>query len=81
MKFLFEFTAVSLEGVGIYLIFSLAINVFSLSLHRCLLAHCYSLWFIHLPAYVKIHHNKAKVLHVAYEVKHCKLFVASSSWL
>ena len=35
---------------------------------RCLVAHCYSLWFIHLPAYVKVHHNKAKVLHVAFEV-------------
>ena len=32
------------------------------------MAHCYSLWFIHLPAYVKVHHNKAKVLHVAFEV-------------
>lgn len=39
---------------------------------KCLLAHCYSLWFIHLPAYVKIHHNKAKVLHVAYEIL-CKM--------
>ncbi|XP_031552421.1 DENN domain-containing protein 4C-like [Actinia tenebrosa] len=39
---------------------------------RCLLAHCYSLWFIHLPAYVKSHHNKAKVLHVAYEIL-CKM--------
>ena len=39
-----------------------------LCLCRCLLAHCYSLWFIHLPAYVKRHHNKAKVLHVAFEV-------------
>ena len=38
------------------------------NLCRCLLAHCYSLWFIHLPAYVKRHHNKAKVLHVAFEV-------------
>lgn len=39
---------------------------------KCLLAHCYSLWFIHLPAYVKRHHNKAKVLHVAFEVL-CKM--------
>ena len=69
-----------MESVGLYFVFSLALNVFSLFLHRCLLAHCYSLWFIHLPAYVKIHHNKAKVLHVAYEVRLCKLFVASSSW-
>lgn len=39
---------------------------------KCLLAHCYSLWFIHLPAYVKRHHNKAKVLHVAFEIL-CKM--------
>ncbi|XP_068740243.1 C-myc promoter-binding protein-like [Montipora capricornis] len=39
---------------------------------KCLLAHCYSLWFIHLPAYVKIHHNKAKVLHVAFQIL-CKM--------
>jgi len=39
---------------------------------KCLIAHCYSLWFIHLPAYVKLHHNKAKVLHVAFEIL-CKM--------
>ncbi|XP_048583663.1 DENN domain-containing protein 4C isoform X2 [Nematostella vectensis] len=39
---------------------------------RCLLAECYSLWFIHLPAYVKCHHNKAKALHFAYEIL-CKM--------
>lgn len=39
---------------------------------KCLVAHCYSLWFIHLPAYVKVHHNKAKVLHVAFEIL-CKM--------
>ena len=40
---------------------------------RCLLAHCYSLWFVHLPAYIKLHHNKAKVLHVAFEVNYTNI--------
>ena len=35
---------------------------------RCLLAHCYSLWFIHLPAYVKSLHSKTKALRSAHEV-------------
>ncbi|CAB4041263.1 Hypothetical predicted protein, partial [Paramuricea clavata] len=34
----------------------------------CLLAYCYGVWFIHLPAYVRSHHNIAKALHNAYEV-------------
>ncbi|CAB4041262.1 Hypothetical predicted protein, partial [Paramuricea clavata] len=33
----------------------------------CLLAYCYGVWFIHLPAYVRSHHNIAKALHNAYE--------------
>ena len=37
-------------------------------LHRCLLSHCYSLWFIHLPAYVKCTHSKNKSLRTAYDV-------------
>jgi len=35
---------------------------------RCLLGHCFAIWFIHLPAYVKSHHNKKKVLLSAFEV-------------
>ncbi|XP_028399036.1 C-myc promoter-binding protein-like [Dendronephthya gigantea] len=38
----------------------------------CLLAYCYSIWFIHLPAYVRSHHNKAKALLNAYEIL-CKM--------
>ncbi|XP_046861364.1 C-myc promoter-binding protein-like isoform X2 [Xenia sp. Carnegie-2017] len=38
----------------------------------CLLAYCYSIWFIHLPAYVRSYHNKAKALLDAYEVL-CKM--------
>ncbi|CAH1795855.1 unnamed protein product [Owenia fusiformis] len=35
---------------------------------KCLLGHCYSLWFIHLPAYVKSVHSKTKALRTAYHV-------------
>jgi len=35
---------------------------------KCLVWHCYSLWFIHLPAYIKTVHSKAKVLRIAYDV-------------
>ncbi|XP_064610092.1 C-myc promoter-binding protein-like isoform X2 [Liolophura sinensis] len=35
---------------------------------KCLLAHCYSLWFVHLPAFVKNHASKPKALQLAYEV-------------
>jgi len=33
---------------------------------RCLLWHCYSLWFIHLPSYMKTVHSKTKALRAAY---------------
>lgn len=36
--------------------------------YRCLLGHCFAIWFVHLPAYVKSCHNKKKVLHDAFEV-------------
>ncbi len=36
---------------------------------KCLLSYCYSLWFIHLPAYVKVNSlMKGKPLNVAFEV-------------
>nr|XP_033775858.1 C-myc promoter-binding protein isoform X2 [Geotrypetes seraphini] len=35
---------------------------------RCLLRHCYGLWFICLPAYVKVCHSKVRALQTAYEV-------------
>uniref|UniRef100_A0A8C5M7G6 DENN domain containing 4A n=1 Tax=Leptobrachium leishanense TaxID=445787 RepID=A0A8C5M7G6_9ANUR len=35
---------------------------------RCLLRHCYGLWFICLPAYVKICHSKVRALRTAYDV-------------
>jgi len=35
---------------------------------RCLLWHCYSLWFIHLPSYMKTVHSKTKALRAAYDV-------------
>lgn len=35
---------------------------------RCLLGHCYTIWFIHLPAYVKFHYNKENILWKAFEV-------------
>ncbi|XP_069480351.1 C-myc promoter-binding protein isoform X3 [Ambystoma mexicanum] len=35
---------------------------------RCLLRHCYGLWFICLPAYVKICHSKVGALKTAYDV-------------
>ncbi|KAM9826579.1 C-myc promoter-binding protein-like isoform X2 [Syngnathus typhle] len=34
----------------------------------CLLRHCYGLWFISLPAYVKACHSKVRALHTAYDV-------------
>ena len=30
--------------------------------------HCYSVWFIHLPSYVKTVHSKAKALRTAFDV-------------
>ncbi|NXN93330.1 DEN4C protein, partial [Rhinopomastus cyanomelas] len=35
---------------------------------KCLFSHSYSLWFICLPAYVKVAHPKAKALQQAYDV-------------
>ncbi|KAG8146921.1 hypothetical protein E2320_013995 [Naja naja] len=35
---------------------------------KCLLGHCYALWFITLPAYVRMATSKVQALHVAYEV-------------
>jgi len=33
-----------------------------------MLWHCYSLWFIHLPSYMKTVHSKTKALRAAYDV-------------
>uniref|UniRef100_A0A3B3HMF1 DENN domain containing 4A n=1 Tax=Oryzias latipes TaxID=8090 RepID=A0A3B3HMF1_ORYLA len=35
---------------------------------KCLLRHCYGLWFICLPAYVKVCHSKVRALRSAYDV-------------
>lgn len=35
---------------------------------KCLLRHCYGLWFICLPAYVKACHSKVRALRTAYNV-------------
>ncbi|KAJ7994568.1 hypothetical protein DPEC_G00250810 [Dallia pectoralis] len=35
---------------------------------KCLLCHCYGLWFICLPAYVKVCHSKVRALRAAYDV-------------
>ncbi|XP_071587418.1 DENN domain-containing protein 4C isoform X2 [Heliangelus exortis] len=35
---------------------------------KCLFSHCYSLWFICLPAYIRVAHPKAKALQQAYDV-------------
>ncbi|XP_019410346.1 PREDICTED: DENN domain-containing protein 4C isoform X4 [Crocodylus porosus] len=35
---------------------------------KCLFSHCYSLWFICLPAYVRVAHLKVKALQQAYDV-------------
>lgn len=35
---------------------------------KCLLRHCYGLWFICLPAYVKACHSKVRALRTAYDV-------------
>lgn len=37
-------------------------------LSRCLLSHCYSLWFIHLPSYINSTPSKLKILRVGFEV-------------
>uniref|UniRef100_A0A8C5EFU4 C-myc promoter-binding protein-like n=1 Tax=Gouania willdenowi TaxID=441366 RepID=A0A8C5EFU4_GOUWI len=35
---------------------------------KCLLRHCYGLWFICLPAYVQVCHSKVRALRTAYDV-------------
>lgn len=35
---------------------------------KCLLGHCYGLWFIYLPTFVKAESGKVRALHTAYEV-------------
>lgn len=35
---------------------------------KCLLGHCYALWFITLPAYVRVAASKVQALQIAYEV-------------
>ncbi|XP_061077823.1 LOW QUALITY PROTEIN: C-myc promoter-binding protein [Conger conger] len=35
---------------------------------KCLLRHCYGLWFICLPAYVAVCHSKVRALRTAYDV-------------
>lgn len=35
---------------------------------KCLFSHSYSLWFICLPAYVRVAHPKVKALQQAYDV-------------
>lgn len=35
---------------------------------KCLLGHCYGLWFIYLPTFVRAESTKVRALHAAYEV-------------
>lgn len=35
---------------------------------RCLLGHCYGLWFLCLPAYVRSASSRVRALHTAYHV-------------
>ncbi|XP_048880815.1 LOW QUALITY PROTEIN: DENN domain-containing protein 4B-like [Brienomyrus brachyistius] len=35
---------------------------------KCLLGHCYGLWFIYLPTFVRAESAKVRALHTAYEV-------------
>lgn len=35
---------------------------------RCLLGHCYGLWFLCLPAYVRAAPSRVQALHTAYHV-------------
>uniref|UniRef100_A0A8D0HL03 DENN domain containing 4C n=1 Tax=Sphenodon punctatus TaxID=8508 RepID=A0A8D0HL03_SPHPU len=37
-------------------------------LAKCLFSHCYSLWFICLPAYIRVSHPKVRALQQAYDV-------------
>ena len=39
-----------------------------LLIDRCLLSHCYSLWFIHLPAYIDHSKSLNKCMKEAYDV-------------
>jgi ferric-dicitrate binding protein FerR (iron transport regulator) len=44
---------------------------------KCLLGHCYGLWFLYLPTFVRAEGAKVRALHTAYDVlKHmenCKV--------
>lgn len=35
---------------------------------KCLLGHCYGLWFIYLPTFVRAEPSKVRALHTAYDV-------------
>lgn len=35
---------------------------------KCLLGHCYGLWFIYLPTFVRAETSKVRALHTAYDV-------------
>lgn len=35
---------------------------------KCLLGHCYGLWFIYLPTFVRAESAKVRALHTAYDV-------------
>uniref|UniRef100_A0A3Q1JD27 DENN/MADD domain containing 4B n=1 Tax=Anabas testudineus TaxID=64144 RepID=A0A3Q1JD27_ANATE len=35
---------------------------------KCLLGHCYGLWFIYLPTFVRAENSKVRALHTAYDV-------------
>ncbi|XP_067409239.1 DENN domain-containing protein 4C isoform X3 [Emydura macquarii macquarii] len=35
---------------------------------KCLFSHCYSLWFICLPAYIRVSHPKVRALQQAYDI-------------
>lgn len=35
---------------------------------KCLLGHCYGLWFIYLPTFVRAETAKVRALHTAYDV-------------
>uniref|UniRef100_H3AR38 DENN domain containing 4C n=1 Tax=Latimeria chalumnae TaxID=7897 RepID=H3AR38_LATCH len=35
---------------------------------KCLFSHCYSLWFICMPAYVRVSHSKVRALQEVYDV-------------
>lgn len=35
---------------------------------KCLLGHCYGLWFIYLPTFVRAETAKVRTLHTAYDV-------------